>query len=331
MMSGLQDTWGRLGVPLRLIALAVVIGLVVLGVRSLGGEATYHARLRHAAGIEAGDDVRVAGLKVGKVTAVEADRDEVDVAFVLTQAPEDLGLTDDSTVEVKLLSILGERFLSLTPGSGDALADDATIAAEHAVDSYTIERFWLETTPQVEALDLDRIQQAVDVLATDLAVSPTALRDAVDGIAGVSAIVKDREQELDDLLTSTRAVTSLVLDQTDELDRVMANGTAVMVMVQQRKETLRVLLRDAHRFVTGLTALVRESAPQLAPALREMRTVLRVLKKHRAQLDRTLELAGPTMRVFTNATGDGPWLGVNAPWAIVPDDLVCSISPEDCK
>lgn len=331
MMSGLQDTWSRLGVPLRLIALAVVIGLVVLGVRSLGGEATYHARLRHAAGIEAGDDVRVAGLKVGKVTAVEADRDEVDVAFVLTQAPEDLGLTDDSTVEVKLLSILGERFLSLTPGSGDALADDATIGVEHAVDSYTIERFWLETTPQVEALDLDRIQQAVDVLATDLAVSPTALRDAVDGIAGVSAIVKDREQELDDLLTSTRAVTSLVLDQTDELDRVMANGTAVMVMVQQRKETLRILLRDAHRFVTGLTALVRESAPQLAPALREMRTVLRVLKKHRAQLDRTLELAGPTMRVFTNATGDGPWLGVNAPWAIVPDDLVCSISPEDCK
>lgn len=330
-MNALRDTWRRLGVPLRVIALAVVIGLVLLGVRSLGGDPTYHARLRHAAGIESGDDVRVAGLKVGEVVAVEADRDEVDVAFVLTQAPEDLGLTDDSTVEVKLLSILGQRFLSLAPGSGGTLADGATIGVEHAVDSYTIERFWLETTPQVEALDLDRIQQAVDVLATDLAVSPTALRDAVDGIAGVSAIVKDREQQLDDLLASTRAVTSLVLDQTDELDRVMTNGTAVMVMVQQRKETLRVLLRDAHRFVTGLTALVRESAPQLAPALREMRTVLGVLKKHRVQLDRTLELAGPTMRVFTNATGDGPWLGVNAPWAIVPDDLVCSITPERCR
>lgn len=330
-MTGLQDTWRRLGPPLRAIALLVVIGLVVLGVRSVGGDPSYHARLRHAAGIEAGDDVRMAGLKVGKVVAVEADRDQVDVAFVLSEAPEDLGLTGDSTVEVKLLSILGQRFLSLTPGSGEVLADGATIAVDQALDSYTIERFWLETTPQVEALDLDRIQEAVDVLATDLSVSPTALRDAVDGIAGVSSIVKDREEQLDHLLSSTRAVTSLVLDQTDELDRVMANGTAVLVMVQQRKETLRVLLRDAHRFVTGLTALVRESAPQLAPALRELRTVLGVLRKHRAQLDRTLELAGPTMRVFTNATGDGPWLGVNAPWAIFPDDLVCSITPEDCR
>lgn len=321
----------RMGWPLRVVAVAVVLGLVVLGVRSLGGTPDYHVRLRHAAGLEPGDDVRVAGLKVGKVTAVEADRDQVDVTFALDQAPADLGITRDSAVEVKLLSILGQRFLALSPGKGEALADGATIAVEHAVDSYTIERFWLESTPQVESLDLARIQEAVRVLATDLKVTPDALRDAVDGIAGVSAMVTGREQQVDDLLSSTRAVTSLVLRQTDELDRVLTNGTAVMLMIQQRKETLRVLLRDAQRFVTGLSTVVRQSAPQLAPALRDLRTVLGVLQKHRAQLDRTMALAGPTMRVFTNATGDGPWLGVNAPWAIVPDDLVCSITPEDCK
>ncbi|NHA01785.1 MCE family protein [Nocardioides sp. W3-2-3] len=117
----------------------------------------------------------------------------------------------------------------------------------------------------MESLDLQRIQRAVDVLATDLKVTPDALRDAVDGIAGVSAMVTGREQQIDDLLSSTRAVTSLVLRQTDALDRVMTNGTAVMLMVQQRKETLRVLLRDAHRFVTGLTTVVRRSAPQARP------------------------------------------------------------------
>lgn len=322
---------GRLAWPLRLVAVVVVLGLLLLGVRAIAGDPAYHARLRHAAGIEPGDDVRMAGLTIGEVTAVTADRDQVDVRFSLTGAPEDLGVTEDSAVQVKLLSILGERFLSLTPGQGPALGDDRTIAVEHAVDSYTIERFWLESTPQVEALDLDRVQQAVGVLATDLAIEPAALRDALDGIAGVSAIANAREQQLDALLTSVRKVTDLVLDQTDELDQVMANGTTVMLMVQERKETLRALLSDAHRFVTGLTALVRASAPQLKPALRDLRKVLRVLDEHRAQLDRTLELAGPTMRVFTNATGDGPWLGVNAPWAIIPDDLVCSITPEDCR
>lgn len=327
----MDATWGSMAWPLRVLALAAVAGLLLLGVKSIGGEPAYHVRLRHAAGIDAGDDVRVAGLKVGKVTDVRAERDEVDVTFALTQSPEVLGITDDSNTEVKLLSILGERFLSLTPGDGRPLADGATIAVENARDSYTIERFWLEATPQVEALDLDRIQQSVDVLATDLDIAPTAIRDALDGIAGVSAIVNDREQQIDDLLTSTRAVTSLVLDQTDELDDILTNGTAVMLMVQQRKDTIQALLKDAHRFVTGLTAVVRRTAPQLKPALRDLRAVVKVLVKHRKLLDRTLKLAGPTMRVFTNATGDGPWLGVNAPWAIVPDDLVCSITPEDCQ
>ncbi|WP_436699380.1 MCE family protein [Nocardioides sp. BYT-33-1] len=321
----------RLARPLRVVATVVVVGLVLLGVRALAGEPTYHVRLRHAAGLEPGDDVRMAGLRIGEVTAVTADRDQVDVRFSLTGAPDELGVTEDSSVQVKLLSILGQRFLSLAPGQEGPLRADGTIGVEHAVDSYTIERFWLESTPQVEALDLDRVQQAVDVLAEDLDLAPEALRDALDGIAGVSAVATGRERHLDALLTSVREVTDLVLGQTDQLDRVLADGTTVLLMVQQRKETLRALLGDAHRFVTGLTALVRASAPHLEPALRELHQVLRVLDEHRARLDRTLELAGPTMRVFTNATGDGPWLGVNAPWAIIPDDLVCSITPEDCR
>jgi phospholipid/cholesterol/gamma-HCH transport system substrate-binding protein len=322
---------GRVGWPLRVVTVAVVLALVLLGARALTGDPSYHARLRHAAGLEPGDDVRMAGLRVGKVTAVEADRDQVDVTFSLDRSPGELGVTDDSAVEVKLLSILGARFLSLAPGAGKALADGATISVAHAQDSYPIERFWLDATPQVEALDLGRVQRAIDVLATDLKLAPADLRDALDGIAGVSAVVTGREQQLDRLLTSTRAVTQLVLDQTDQLDRVLSNGTTVLRMVQQRQGTLRALLDDAHRFVTGLTAVVRASAPQLTPALRDLRRVLRVLDRHQADLDRTMRLAGPTMRVFTNATGDGPWLGVNAPWAIVPDDLVCSITPEKCR
>lgn len=331
-MGTMGDTWKRLGLPLRLIVGALAVGLLVIGLRSVSGEADYHARLRHAAGIGAGDDVRVAGLKVGKVTSVEADKDQVDVTFTLDQSPEELGLSDASAVEVKLLSILGQRFLSLTPAPGTTLADGATIPVERARDSYTIEQFWLETTPQVEAIDLDKVQQAVDVLATDLAVAPTELRDALDGIAGVSAIAVEREQQLDDLLASTRAVTDLVLEQTDQLDAVMANGATVMAMVRERRDTLRALLVDAERFVTGMTSLVRTTAPQLKPALRDLRKVVKVLQDNKADLEETMALAGPTMRVFTNATGDGPWLGVNAPWAIFPDDLVCTIVvTEDCR
>lgn len=320
-----------LGRPLQVVVGLLLLGLVVVGIQTLDGPPEYHARLRHAAGIEAGDDVRVAGLKVGEVTAVDADGDQVDVAFTLDQAPDELGITTASTVEVKLLSILGQRFLSLRTAAGKALDEGATLPVDRALDTYTIEEFWLESTPTVEQLDLERIQRAVDVLSTDLAIAPDTLRDALDGIAGVSGIVQAREEQFDDLIASTRKVTELVLDQTGRIDQIMVSGTAVLATVHQRREAIRALLAHADRFVHGLASVVRRTAPHLRPALRDLQTFLRVAKKHERDLNKMFELAGPTMRVFTNATGDGPWLGVNAPAAIIPDDLICSIAPEDCK
>ncbi|WP_068120027.1 hypothetical protein [Nocardioides massiliensis] len=59
--------------------------------------------------------------------------------------------------------------------------------------------------------------------------------------------------------------------------------------------------------------------------------MLRTLNRQEKHLGRTLRLAGPTMRVFTNAAGDGPWLGVNAPYAILPDNLLCALPSGDCE
>ncbi len=323
--------WQQLSTPLRVVVALIGVGAVLVGLRTIEGDPSHHLRLRQAAGLEPGDEVRVAGITVGKVATVEAVRDQVEVTFTVTADPDRVGLTDDTLGEVKLLSVLGERYLALTPGSGTELEAGDTVAVEHARDSYTMEQFWLESVPQIEELDMGTVEEAVDVLATDLSVRPGELRRALDGISGVAGMVETREQQLDALLASTEDVTTLVLDQTEHLDTALTNGTAVLAMVHDRRETLRLLLRQGHRFVTGLAALVRENAPHLKPTLRRLQQVLATFEEHRDDLDETLELAGPTMRVFTNATGDGPWLGVNAPYAIIPDDLICSVTPEECS
>lgn len=321
----------RLAWPLKAVVALTVIGMVVLLVHVLQGTATYHVRLHSAAGLRPGAEVRVAGIKVGKVTAVTAVRDQVDVAFHLDADPSADGITTDSRSEVKLLSILGQRYLSLATGSGPALADGGTIGVDHALDAYTMDRFWLDSVPKVEALDLPELQRAIKVLSGSMAVDPRQLGDALSGISDVARLVRTHEGRIDALLSATHAVTRLVLGQTRHFDTILTRGGQVLATVYQRRALLSALLRDAHRFVTGLTAVVRASAPQLEPGLRDLRSVLATLDAHRNEIDQTLRLAGPTIRVFTNAAGDGPWLGVNAPYAVIPDDLVCSITPEKCS
>ena len=321
----------RLAWPLKAVVALTTLGMVVLVVHVAQGAPTYHVRLHSAAGLKPGAEVRVAGIKVGKVIAVTAVRDQVDVAFHLDDDPATDGITATSRAEVKLLSILGQRYLSLSAGSGPAIADGSTIAISHALDAYTMERFWLDSVPRVEQLDLPFLQRAVRVLDRSMSVDPARLHGALTGISRVSRLVRTHQGRLDALLSATHAVTRLVLGQTRHIDTILKRGGQVLTTVYQRRALLSELLREAHRFVSGLTAVVRAGAPHLEPGLRDLRSVLETLDRHRHRIDQTLRLAGPTIRVFTNAAGDGPWLGVNAPYAIFPDDLICTILPEKCS
>ncbi|TIC87927.1 MCE family protein [Nocardioides sp. GY 10113] len=330
--GGAGGAWRGLGLPLRIVVGLVAAGLLLVGLRAVTGEPTYHARLRQSAGLDAGDEVRVAGIQVGSVTAVTVDGDQVDVAFTLDHDPGEIGISAASGVEVKLLSVLGQRFLALEPGSGVALADGGTITVEHARDTYTLGRFWLDSTPTIDDLDLGTLEEALRTLGSELTVAPEQLRSALDGITGVSRMVTRRQEQLDRLLTSTRTVTTLVLDQTADLDRVLTSGERLMTMLAEQREVLRTLLREAHRFVSGLAEVVEQTSPHLTPMLRDLRRTLDLLAEHRKDLGEVLRLAGPMTRVFTNSAGDGPWLGVNAPYAILPDNLVCdAVDREGCR
>ncbi|MDP2775593.1 MAG: MCE family protein [Nocardioides sp.] len=321
-----SDRPHRLAVP---VIAVLVLATLVLMVRMIPRDTVYHAELPHAAGLRSGDVVRVAGLEVGEVTSVTAEGDTVFVDFT---AGDDVELTTDTRMQVKLVSLLGKRYLELDPGEGERLESGGTLAKEQADATYTMERFWLDSTPEVEALDLSLMERAIDTLSTDLRGRPGDLAAALDGMTEVSGIVATRDGQLDRLLRSTRAVTDLLVDQQDELVALMTDADLVMTMVFERREALRLLLRDSRDLVARLTSLVRENQAGLGATLRDARKVLRVLTAHKADLDRTLELAGPAMRFFTNSTGDGPWLGVNSPYFVFPDDLVCTVSrPEDCQ
>lgn len=322
-MSLISPRMLRLGI----VALALA-GVVAVVLTLLPDGDRYHARLPHAGGLRAGDNVRIAGLNVGKVISVEARRDQVEVEFRLD---DDARITSDTQVEVKLESLLGKRFLALTPGKGATLETGATLPRANASDSWTIEEFWLESAPKLAELDLSTLERSIDVLAGELTTAPGDVRRALDGLSGLAGMVDRRDAQLTELLGATRSVTSTVLDQQDELDALMTDADKVLTMVRQRREALRLLLRDSRRLAGRLTALARTTQPDLEPALRNVRTVLGVLRSQSKELDEVLKMLGPTMRLYTNAAGDGPWLGVNAPWFVLPDDLWCGATPGACS
>lgn len=306
----------------RLLSALVVVCLGIGGFllyRGLTGPIAYVAQLHSAAGIRAGDEVRIAGIQVGSVSGIAAKGALVEVDFTVDR---DVALTTDTGTEVKLGSLLGQRFLQLDPGNGPKLPQGGTLTLANADDSYTLEQFWLDASPVIGELDLPTLSKAINVL-TQSTSSSSSTKAALDGLTAVANLVNQRSTELTRLVSATRAVTDQVMAQKGQLTSLLTHGSQVFSLIAQRRDALARLLADGSSLVTHLTSMAKVNSAPIHAALDRLHGILGELRRQEAALTTTLRLANPAMRLYVNSSGDGPWVGVNAPGLILPDSWWC--------
>ena len=311
----------------RLPVLLVLAILVAAGAtRLLPDHDEYDVRLANASGLRAGDEVRIAGIDVGKVGSVRLAGTFAVATIELDQAHH---LTEDTRAAVKLSSLLGRRYLEVRPGDGPPL--DGPLPLANTEPAYTLDHVFIAGQDELEGLDLDAIGKAVDTLGTDLAGPARQAGAALAGVSSLSRLVSSRDDQLTRLLGATRDVTDIVRGQQGDLMSLAEDSDLVFAMVYRRREVIRRLLSDTRLLVADVSRLVDRNQRHLRPMLREMRTLLTTLEEKKSQLDQTLQLVAPMMRYYANASGDGPWINVYAPYFLLPDNVACPLlTPEDC-
>ena len=99
------------------ISLAVIAALILAAFRAqdlplIGGGDTYYAAFTEAGGLKPNDEVRIAGVRVGKVEKVELDGDHVKVTF---RVETDAEFGTETGAAIKVKTLLGAMFLALEP------------------------------------------------------------------------------------------------------------------------------------------------------------------------------------------------------------------------
>jgi phospholipid/cholesterol/gamma-HCH transport system substrate-binding protein len=93
------------------------------------------ARFQNVAGLKSGSSVEIAGVPVGRVTAVRVDPENF-AAMVEMKIDRGVPLTDDTIASVKTQGLIGDKFIKLSPGGGSAelKSGDTMIETESAID-----------------------------------------------------------------------------------------------------------------------------------------------------------------------------------------------------
>ncbi|HIV59516.1 MAG TPA: MCE family protein [Candidatus Stackebrandtia faecavium] len=299
----------RIGVVTLVIAIAVVIGAFQLDrVVLWASGTTYSAQLRDAAGLEPGMEVRVAGVKVGKISDVElaglgSQKPHVQVDFRI-DSDVDMGAQTSATVRLKTL--LGQRFLSIEPKGGGELKDD-TIPMDRTATPLDVVDAVNDLAGTVDEIDSEQLGKALSTLSDTFANTSDEVEDSLNGLTDLSKAISKRDEELGELLEHAKTVTDVMAERDDEFAKLVQDGNVLLTEVKDRKDAIHQLLTSTIALSKELQGLVADQNDQLAPALNKLDKVVQLLKDNQENLEATLTNMGPFIKAFSNVVGNGRW------------------------
>lgn len=309
--------------PRHPIAIGIA-GLVVLALLAtaaynadnlpiIGGGTVYTAQFSDAAGLRAGDPVYIAGVEVGRVTAVKLAGDRVQASLRVRNA----WLGDQTNAAIEIKSLLGARSVSLDPRGQRALDPRTPIPLARTASPYDVVEALSGLSGTLQQIDTAQLEQSLQTLADTFRATPADVRGTLNGLSRLSETIAGRDQQIHHLLAGTEALTGVLAGRNAEFERLLADGNLLLAEVRRRREAISALLTDVQALSVQLRGLVADNSAQLRPALQQLDRVAAVLQRNQFNLDRGLQLEPVFIRLFTNTLGNGRWF----------DNYICGLLP----
>ncbi|OLF18948.1 MCE family protein [Actinophytocola xanthii] len=324
-----RDQAGVGAVTLVLLALSLLVAFNADDLPLIGGGTTYTAEFTESAGLRPGNEVRLAGVKVGDVRAVELVRDKVVVDFRV----RDVGLRDRSTVSIEIKTLLGDKYLAVTTDGDRPQPPNDTIPVARTRTPFDIVPAVGRLSETVEEIDTERLAQSFEVISDTFAGSPRHLRDALGGLTALSRTLSTREDQLHDLLANTAGLSRTLADRDAQLRKLFADAALLLDELTLRRDAVHTLLTGTTRLAGELSGLVADNRARLRPALDELDTVTTILSRNQDNLNEALGSLAPYVRMFNNVVGNGRWFEGYICGLLPPPTRVgvIDINPEGCS
>jgi phospholipid/cholesterol/gamma-HCH transport system substrate-binding protein len=212
-------------------ALATGVLVIIIGGITFGSSHSYKAEFTDATGLVKGDDVRIAGVKVGSVQDISiVDRTRALVSF---SVQSDTALTRSTNADIRYRNLVGQRYIALTNeiGNTGVLSPGTTIPTSH-------------TSP---ALDLTVLFNGFKPLFQ--ALSPSDVNELSYEIIQV---FQGEGGTLDGLLSHTASITQTLADRDHIIGALITNLNSVLAHISSRNHQLNRLITTFRQFVGGL-------------------------------------------------------------------------------
>jgi phospholipid/cholesterol/gamma-HCH transport system substrate-binding protein len=279
-----------------------------LGGFDFGGGTSYRARFTDVTGLLPGDDVRIAGVRVGRIDRIGLAGDVAEVRFTVD---DQVPLPRSVRAKIRYRNLVGQRYLALAEGPSDAgtgrlpagglipLAQ-TTSALDLTVVFNGFRPLFVGLTPE----DVNKLSfEIIQVLQGEGGTVESILRRT----ASLTTTLADRDAAIGRVITNLDAVLGTLAERDAELDETVVRLRQFVSGLSADREAIGAAVASIGDLAQVTGSLVRDARPDLAADLTLLDRLAGTLNDNTTVLEQTLHRLPDRYQALTRTASFGSW------------------------
>jgi phospholipid/cholesterol/gamma-HCH transport system substrate-binding protein len=279
-----------------------------------GDVVEYDAVFADVSGLRTGDDVRVAGVKVGRVQSIEVQGRDARVGFVLAT---DQPLLDTTDLVIRYQNLLGQRYVSMvqTGERGERMEVGSTVPVERTSPGFDLTALLNGFRPLFAVLKPEDVNKLAATIIKVLQGEGGTVELLLRQTADLTDFLADREQLFDDVVTNLTPVLDNLSGQGSQLRSTVQELSKLMEGLARNRETFGRSLSKVSDLIGTTSGLLRDARQPLTNDVKK----LRALSAMYADQGR---LFGSSLEAFGNVVG---LVGIGLSYQSALNAYLCSL------
>jgi phospholipid/cholesterol/gamma-HCH transport system substrate-binding protein len=303
-----------------------------IGGTGFGATSTYTAVFTDASGLAEGDDVRVRGVKVGRVASLEVLDDAL--AAVELEIESERRIPAAVTATIKYRNIIGQRYVALgeTDAGGPALDPGATIPVERTKPALDLTALFNGFQPLFRALSPDDVNRLSFEIIQVFQGEGGTIESLLASTASLTSTIADRDAAIGDVIDNLNVVIGTVSERSPELIDLIGELQQLVSGLAAQREPIGEAISAIGDLTDTTAGLLGEARPALRDDIAALGDLSGNLAAESPEVDRVLRGLAPKLETLSRTVSYGSWFnfylciidgevtvpGVSAPVPFVP-------------
>jgi phospholipid/cholesterol/gamma-HCH transport system substrate-binding protein len=319
-VRGLLAPLIKLVVFLVVTSLATYVLAATINNSAFGATTSYKAQFTDVTGLQIGDDVRIAGVRVGTVNGIKSVHEDGKHSFALVSFTVQKSRPLPSSVQaiLRYRNLVGQRYLDIEQCANDGsrqcsgdpgatLRSGATIPMSHTQPAVDLTVLFEGFRPLTEGLAADQINKLSYQIIQSLQGESGAFESLLATVADLTNTLADKDKVIGEVIDNLTGVLTAVGQHDDQLSDLIVQLRRFVSGLAQDRTTIGNAIDGVNDLATSTAGLLTQVRAPLAKDIKSVSRLAATLNANSGTIKYVIDELPPTVAGLIRTASYGSW------------------------